>query len=412
MQRRTDVNLGVGSMSVPTDRTHGRDRSDGASAPARGSGGSQPRSARLDQIAAADPASADLIRRLLGIAVRNLPQSISAGQFAFRLDGRRQSDGTWLLTPAGTSPRYAAIAALGLLRLPEPGQRSVLGESCSDLVGRLTARLEEVSGLGDLAMLTWAAAECGHDVLPQALARLGQLDDPQRPAAVVDAAWVVSALVAARGSAGVEQHLERARSRLLAARDVLYPHVTGDGQPWFRSHVGSFADQVYPLQALARLHHSADDPQALAAAAAVAAAVCAAQGEAGQWWWHYDSRSGAVVEGYPVYSVHQHAMAPMALLDLGEAGGDAHLESIARGLRWLASPPETAEALILDEPATTWRKVARPDHRKAVRGLRAASTRIHPGWRLPVLDKVFPAGVVDYECRPYELGWLLMTWLS
>jgi hypothetical protein len=399
-------------MSVPTDHAPGGDRFDGAPAPARAAGGSQPRSARLDQIAAADPASAELIRRLLGIAVRNLPKSISAGQFAFRLDGRRQSDGTWLLVPAGTSTRYAAIAALGLLRLPEPGQLSVLGEPCSNLVGRLTAHLDEVSGLGDLAMLTWAAAQAGHDVLPRALARLGQLDDPQRPAPVVDAAWVVSALVAARKSADVEQHLERARSRLLAARGAAYPHVIGDGQPWYRGHVGSFADQVYPLQALARLHHSADDPEALAAANCVAATICAAQGEAGQWWWHYDSRTGGVVEGYPVYSVHQHAMAPMALLDLADAGGDAHLESISRGLHWLARPPETTEALILDEPATTWRKVARPDHRKAVRGLRAASTRIHPGWRLPMLDKVFPAGVVDYECRPYELGWLLMTWLS
>jgi len=119
-----------------------------------------------------------------------------------------------------------------------------------------------------------------------------------------------------------------------------------------------------------------------------------------------------VVEGYPVYSVHQHAMAPMALLDLADAGGNLQMDAICRGLQWLASPPETTEDLILDEPGVTWRKVARSDQRKAVRGLRAASTRIHPGFRLSVLDKVFPPGAVDRECRPYELGWLLMTWLS
>ena len=28
------------------------------------------------------------------------------------------------------------------------------------------------------------------------------------------------------------------------------------------------------------------------------------------------------------------------------------------------------------------------------------------------LDRVYPPGVVDHECRPYELGWLLYTWLS
>ena len=120
-----------------------------------------------------------------------------------------------------------------------------------------------------------------------------------------------------------------------------------------------------------------------------------------------------MVEGYPVYSVHQHAMAPMALLDLADAGGQRHLEAICRGLRWLARPSETSEDLVLDEPPIIWRKVARADHRKMVRGLRAASTRLRPGMRLSLaLDRVFPPGAVDHECRPYELGWLLLAWLS
>ncbi len=211
-----------------------------------------------------------------------------------------------------------------------------------------------------------------------------------------------------------------------------YPHLTGAG-PWYRAHVGSFADQVYPIQALARLHGSAADPEALAVANAVARAICDAQGPAGQWWWHYDSRTGGVVEGYPVYTVHQHAMAPMALLDLADAGGDAHLAEICRGLRWLAAPPEAAASstpalrpmarrrlrpspataqLVLDDPPITWRKIARADHRKLVRGVRAASTRLHPRTRLAVLDRMYPPGAVDFECRPYELGWLLLTWLS
>ena len=67
---------------------------------------------------------------------------------------------------------------------------------------------------------------------------------------------------------------------------------------------------------------------------------------------------------------------------------------------------------MLDAPPITWRKVARNDPRKVVRGLRATSTRIVPGLRLSVLDRMFPPGPVDYECRPYEFGWLLMTWAS
>lgn len=371
-------------------------------------------SARLERMASEDPSNAVLLKRLLGIAVGGLSHTYCNGNFAFRLDGLPEPGGAWRLTPSGKSMRYAAIAVLGLLRLPQQAQRRVLdGDTCDSLISRLTKGMSEMTSRADVALLCWAAAEAGHGELPLALSRLAELDPPESPGYVVDAAWVVSALIAARRQADVEEHLARARRGLLAARGaVLYPHVAGGGAAWYRAHVGSFADQVYPLQALARLHASADDPEAFAVADEVADKICAAQGKAGQWWWHYDSRNGSVVEGFPVYSVHQHAMAPMALLDFADAGGPCHLQAICRGLRWLSNPPETDEELIVGDPPITWRKVARRDPRKAVRGLRALSTRLYPEWRLPLLDTIAPPGAVDHECRPYELGWLLMTWLN
>ena len=376
-------------------------------------------SARLGLLTGGGPGDAALLDRLLRIAQLRLAEQHDNGEFVFTVTGEEQPDGGWRLRRAGTSLRYGAITALGLLRLPEPDQRTVLaGMTADDLVSHLAKQIDEISGLGDAALVCWAAAEGGHPDLEHALQRLAALDRTERPVDVVSAAWVVSALAAARPLADVERHLAAARQRLLAARGpAIYPHTTGPSAPWYRAHVGSFADQVYPIQALARLHASADDPEALAIAGTVAAAICSAQGPGGQWWWHYDSRTGAVVEGYPVYSVHQHAMAPMALLDLADAGGDGQLDAIRRGLRWLAGPPEAAQSastvqLVLDDPPITWRKVARADHRKVVRGLRAASTRIVPGARVGVLDRVYPPGVVDHECRPYELGWLLYTWLS
>lgn len=371
------------------------------------------RNPRVALLKRADPESAELVQRLLRNCAGLLPQACTGGDFAFTLTGLLLPGGGWRLQPAGTSSRYAAIAALGLLRLPEPVQRQVLaGEDARELIGRLAKQLDTMAGPGDVALLCWAAAEAGHSELPHALARLAELDLAAGPLPVAAAAWVVTALVAARSVADVERHLAAARRRLLAARAAVYPHTTGAGAAWYRSHVGSFADQIYPVQALARLHRSSDDPQALAAADAVAAALCQAQGEAGQWWWHYDARSGAVVEGYPVYSVHQYAMAPMALLDLADAGGHSHLGAVCRGLRWLAAPPETQADLLLDEPPVVWRKVARADPGKLVRGLAAATTRLRPGWRLPALDRLYPPGTVDHECRPYEPGWLLYTWLA
>ncbi|MEU5878058.1 hypothetical protein [Spirillospora sp. NPDC047279] len=380
---------------------------------------------RLRLLGEADPEARDVITGLIDDAVRGLPR-MRPGR---ALPGRRGADGGFVFTlrgrqaePAGTSLRYAAIVALGAHLLPEPGQRAALGgDSVEELVDALVARVEvtgpdAVTSLGDLALVCWAAAETRHAGLPRALDRMTAADPPGGPPVfTVDAAWVASALAAVRDAGDVpipEEHLDRARLRLLdglGGRSLYSHEVGGHGLvPRFRSHVGCFADQVYPVQALARL----GDELSLEGAARVAATICAAQGAGGQWWWHYDARDGGVVEGYPVYSVHQHAMAPMALLDLADAGGPSHLDAIARGVRWMTRPPETGESLVLGgDPVMTWRKVARKDPRKAVRGVRAATTGLRPGWRLAPLDRAFPPVAVDRECRPYELGWLLHTWL-
>ena len=398
-------------MSSEIDHAHQAGRAEGSTASGSQEGA---RSSRHAETAAADPSAGLLIDRLLGICNASLPHAYLDGGFVFRLDGSRQPDGGWQLAPSGTSMRYGAIAVLGLLRLPESTQRAVLkGNTCHELLDRLAASLDSLTSPGDAALLCWAVAEAGHSALARALRRLGELDRRNAPAYVVDSAWVVSALVAARRHADVEAHLDYARTRLLAAQGrAAYPRIAGRDRAPHRAHVGSFADQVYPIQALARLHRSSGDHEALATANDIAGLICSTQGEAGQWWWHYDSRTGGVVEGYPVYSVHQHAMAPMALMDLAEAGGDDHADAINRGLRWLADHPETTESLILDDPPITWRKVARSDRRKAVRGLQAATTAVHPRLHVPMLNQVFPPRTVDHECRPYELGWFLVAWLS
>ena len=71
-----------------------------------------------------------------------------------------------------------------------------------------------------------------------------------------------------------------------------------------------------------------------------------------------------------------------------------------------------AEPLIAADKPVIWRKVGRNDPRKLVRGMAAARSAVLPGTSMPGVGLLFPAGTVDYECRPYELGWLLYAWLS
>lgn len=399
---------------------------------------------------------AALLDQLMQLAVAGLPRMYRADQdvFAFTRafsDVNEQPSGEL----RGTSPRYSAIVALGTHWLPASQRLAVLGgRRLEEFVGLLIKRIDTSTNLGDAALVCWAAAQSGHPDLDTALAWLRQLDRARGPRYVVEAAWVVSALAAARRLADVEAHLATARDRLLAARHAgspLFPHATAPGlvKP-YRDHVACFADQVYPIQALARLHASGDDAAALAAARTCADQICRLQGPDGQWWWHYDARTGRVIEGYPVYTVHQHAMAPMALFDLVEAGGErgtarggeriaasggygaiangpttdsaghgepggGYAEPIRRGLRWIAGPAELGpdgESMIHDDQGVTWRKVYRGDPHKMVRGVHTLTSRAVPGLRVPGLGLVYRPHAVDRECRPYEFGWLFFAWLA
>jgi hypothetical protein len=100
----------------------------------------------------------------------------------------------------------------------------------------------------------------------------------------------------------------------------------------------------------------------------------------------------------------------MALRELHQAGGDDHRESADLGLSWLTRHPEVMEELISDRLSVIWRKVGRRERKKSVRAISAATTSVRSGLHLPGLDRWFPPGVVDHECRPYELGWLLYAW--
>uniref|UniRef100_A0AAU2JXM5 N-acylglucosamine 2-epimerase n=1 Tax=Streptomyces sp. NBC_00049 TaxID=2903617 RepID=A0AAU2JXM5_9ACTN len=381
---------------------------------------------RLGALALEDARLHALAERLLALAEAGLPAMYlpDAETFVFTRVGRISPDGTRSLEDRGTSTRYAAITALGARFLPEDRQRALFdGRTAEEFTGLLVERLPGVVNLGDAALIAWAAAETGHAKLSDALARVAELDVPGRPQYTVEAAWVLSALAAARATVDVEGRIPAARDRLLGARvgdGPLFAHATAPGLvPDYRSHVACFADQTYPLQALARLHAGGADPQALAAADACAARICALQGDGGQWWWHYDARRGTVVEGYPVYSVHQHAMAPTALFDLAEAGGTDFGAEIRRGLRWMTDVPELAgptgtprEPVIHEALGVTWRKVYRGDPKKAVRAARGLTTRVIPGARLAPLDRIFRPLSVDRECRPYEFGWMLFAWLG
>lgn len=318
--------------------------------------------------------------------------------------------------PEGDNLRYAVNVAQGLAWMPESVQRAVLrGGTAIELALDCVDRAAGSKDPGAIALAAWAGAETAGVYSRELFDSLETFLAPDNAIQTVPCAWALTAAVAARHLGPTGKVLQLSAGRLLGAQTYagLFPHVTPQSAArWARGHVACFADQVYPIQALARLSYACGNTEALGAAEACASQIVAMQGSAGQWWWHYDIRNGSVIEGYPVYSVHQHAMAPMALFDLADAGGTDHCAAVVRGLEWIYDRPESDQSMVSPEDGMIWRKVGRHEPPKLVRLISSLSTSVSPGWHLPGLDTAFPPGRVDRECRPYEFGWMLYAWRS
>ncbi len=361
----------------------------------------------LKPVGSLDRTVADLRR----LAVRGLSRMYrpATGRFAFTLRRSREEE-----VLEGDSCRYTAIALIGLARAGKGFACGACGKDDPAEVGeRLAAEVEYSENLGDLALTLWACVELGIPQASQVRGRLLTARPWEGVLPTVELAWALTAL------SKDEDEWDAEATRRLADRlagsfrndSAMFPHgLSGAVTSRLRAHVTCFADLVYSIQALSHYYRRARRDADLGIAQRCAERMCSLQGSEGQWWWHYDVRTGRVLERYPVYAVHQHAMAPMALKALESASGTPFEGPVLRGLRWLLAPVEIVGSLIDWEAGVVWRKVGRWEPGKMTRTLQALASQVHPRLRVPGLGLLFRPGNVDWECRPYELGWLLYAW--
>lgn len=322
----------------------------------------------------------------------------------------RQDESGWVRE--GISHRYTMIALLGLQRLRAAGVSIPLDiPSVWDTLLKDTRWLENV---GDLGLLVWLCALVSPERLVETDSQfdlkhaLGHFHETRR-GRTMELSWFLSGLA----------HQKLARPDLLPhLRDTametyqllkknqgehgIFSHLAENGglTGLMRGRMGSFADQVYPIYALAKFSKAYQVPKAAERALDTALTLCELQGPYGQWWWHYDSTTGKVLGQYPVYSVHQYGIAPMALLALGEETQSDFSPWIYKGLRWIHGDNELEQDMRDVSANVVWRYIYRNDYKK------------HLDVALAVLMARGDAEchkelAVLRECRPYELGWLL-----
>lgn len=363
------------------------------------------------------PCTREYAEKLRGMALAALPRMYRPDEHLFGWCIRRGPNGDVL---EGLSRRYTAMVLIGAAaQEDESAAASIFPDgNVNACLDRLLDDVDRAANVGDVALTLWAANAWRRDDANRALARLRSLSPGTCGLPTVELAWVLTACCVGPEFSTDEDLARAVARRLLRSfnpQSELFPHWPVDApSPWLRRHVTCFADWVYPVQALSWYYRLTGDEAAIDAARRAAARMCGLQGDAGQWWWHFDVRTGQVIERYPVYAVHQDAMAPMALLDLQETCGETGSgvaavfdSAVSRGLDWLRRSPERDDSLVDDQAGLIWRKVCRREPGKLTRTLQAAASRVHPALRMPLADGLLPPTRVDYECRPYHLGWIL-----
>jgi hypothetical protein len=344
----------------------------------------------------ADPAAQ--VRELVEFALKKLPSM-------------RLGDGTFChevtapgLKPSGRSLRYTLICLLGLQRakaagLPVPIEPDELRGIAMDQID------EPEMTAGDLALLMWADSRAGMDAMDAIGFRLHKKLGSHLPDLDgLELSWILIGATEAGAHDLCDQALKRQLSRASAPGRLFAHRDSGR-----RARFPNFATQIYGVLALAvaaRHGHAAE--RALAAACSIADRLIELQRADGGWPWIFDAKRGTLVEPYEVYSVHQDAMAPMALLELSEVTGDDRFrEAAIGGLDWIFGQNDLKRSMLDHDEGILYRSIRRK--RGFDRALLYANTAMSSLGSAALSDLSGPLEVNPTD-RPYHLGWILEAW--
>ena len=350
------------------------------------------------------------LSELTALAARGLVQMFDPATNLFCARLVRTPNG---LVRQDQSPRYTMMTLLGLREREKSGKQIPFD---SQAIYRSFVRdTSWIKGVGDFGLLLWLTAEFDQDNLNALFEKfdpkhaLSQFEDGQKRS-TTELAWFLAGLSHAAQTSNshasklTDLAVQTFRLTQNNQRDSgFFGHLgTFNSMPGLvRGRIGSFADQVYPIYSFSKFAQAFHVDQALGSALKCARAICDAQGDLGQWWWLYDSASGRVSSRFPVYSVHQHAMAPMALFALERVSGTDFQPYISRGLDWIYGHNEISLDMRDLAHNVVWRCI-RPSS-KSVKYKDVLSSF----FKAPTLAEPVRNLKVLYEDWPYELGWLL-----
>jgi hypothetical protein len=333
------------------------------------------------------------------------------------------------LSLVGRSDRYTAMALIGLAMQERFGRKADFETDtiCEHLVSWVQRNAEPGDAGLVLCLLTIRGDDRAEHVAKIICSREDAIYGQHAARNSMSLGNLLAGLsVAMRKGCGpkeLEGVARRCRDMIVANREPATGLFSMTGRQFRRNilkwkancRLGSFASQVYPTIGLSCYSRISGDDESLRLATETADAMCRLQGPQGQWWWIYDVRRAVPAIRYPVYSIHQDAMGPMALLavSLAAEGKRNYTDAIWKSLNWLNHHPECPGKRLVDRDAgVVWRAVQRDEPaRTGAYGLGLGErVRLNvSAWTGLPDRRAFTDGFICDECRPYHLGWILVA---
>jgi hypothetical protein len=355
----------------------------------------------------------------------NLPalNSLAVGALASLFDEKENLFSRWLApTESGIrretpSRKLTAIALLGLARLSESGEKHPFDVSpINDAVWKDRSW---VRSIGDLGLLTWFTGACCPDRLDhllheydlsQALNDYSDARISRTTSLALFLAGIAHARLACPNTPWYLTDVAVETYHLLETNCGEGGILGHAAVPKYRpqsvyNRLGTFADQMYAIYAFTAFARAFQIEEPLALALSCANSIRNLQGEMGQWWYLYNKRSSHVVNRYPVFSLNQYGIAPLALLALEEATRQSFHESVYKGLAWTPGANELGDDLRDLDRHLMWDSI-RPT--RPIRNYWEAALSLINVSSEPHIESLR----VQYEARPDHFGWLLYAFGS
>jgi hypothetical protein len=309
----------------------------------------------------------------------------------------------------GNSVRYTLINLIGLSKAKQHGFHFPI--DIKSIVLNKIENAQNLKNIGDIGLLLWATSLISPEDLTLLLSKINFNTNLEEYNEVknnntMELAWLLTGLLfASTFNNSFKISIENLASDIYKklrknyGGNGIFRHTGNSSlEGILRGDIGTFADQVYSIYALVLYSKQKNSEEAILIAKECADTICKLQGENGEWFWQYNSNSGEVVNKFPIYSVNQFALGPMALFAIQLASKNDYSNNIFKSFSWLTEYNISNNNIIDWDNKVIWNKISPIINNKL-------SNLVNYS-KIPSFNKKLK---LDFESSSYEFGWILYT---